>query len=186
MLPSLGGLKRLYLRHFAKPAHDQTLHRFVHQHGVVRIAQCGLGNLERTLRLIEVAGADNGGQGIELVGFDKFESRAATDGAGLSLKAAHKLLSSKGIKHRLLPGDPAGSIVAMANSISEVDLLLVSVEHNTSELDRAWFYVPRMLAAGGVIFLEERQAKADEFVWRQLTAAELNQRATRPRQRRAA
>lgn len=186
MLPSLGGLKRLYLRHFAKPAHDQTLHRFVHQHCVVKLAQLGIGNLERTLRLIEVAAADNGGAPFELVGFDKFESRASTDVAGLSLKDAHKLLSSKGIKHRLWPGDPTLTLAATANNVSGVDLLLVSADQNASTLERAWFYVPRMLSPAGIVFIEERQPQADEFIWRALSAAELTQRAARPRPRRAA
>lgn len=186
MLPSFGGLKRLYLRHFAKPPHDQTLFRFVHRTPIAKLALLGLADLDRLGRFIEVAQADNGGVSIEVVGVDKFEGRTAVDGQGPSLKAAHRWFSNKGNKARLLPGDPFSTLSTQANSISGIDLLLISADQDRAALDRAWFYVPRMLSATATIFLEEPSGTAGEFVWRQMSGAELQQLANRPRPRRAA
>lgn len=186
MLPSFGGLKRLYLRHFAKPAHDQSLFRHVHRQPIRRLVHLGIGTLERTLKLIEAAEADNGGRKVELAGVDKFELRTTADGAGLSLKDAHRLLIHKGIKARLLPGDPLAVLASAANSLSGTDLLLVGVDQDRELMSRAWFYVPRMLSPDAAVFIEEAQSKAGEFVWRQIPPHELARLAQRPRSRQAA
>jgi hypothetical protein len=186
MLPSFGGLKRLYLRHFAKPPHDQSLFRLVHRHAIAKLALLGMSDLERTMRLIEVAQADNGGVGIELIGVDKFEMRSAAEGQGTTLKSAHRFFAAKAIKARLLPGDPQSVLTASANSITGVDLLLIAADQDRESLSRAWFYVPRILSATAEVLIEEPQGKAGEFVWREIGRDELTQLANKPRHRRAA
>lgn len=186
MLPSFGGLKRLYLRYFAKPAHDRVLLRLVHRQRISRIAQLGIGDLTRTLRLLAAAQADNGGLSLDLVGIDKFEMRSEVDGPGLSLKEAHRVLASHGIKARLLPGEPLTVLAASANSLGGNDLLLISADQDRESLARAWFYVPRMLSATGVVFIEEPHDGAGEFCWRQVSQEELTRLAAKPRTRRAA
>lgn len=186
MLPSFGGLKRLYLRHFAKPPHDQTLFRLVHRHAIAKLALLGMSDLERTMRLIEVAQADNGGVNIELIAVDKFEMRTQAEGAGSTLKAAHRFFAAKEIKARLLPGDPQSVLTASANSISGVDLLLIAADQDRESLSRAWFYVPRMLHSAAEVLIEEPHGKGGEFVWRSITREELTQLASKPRHRRAA
>ena len=96
-----------------------------------------------------------GSEGVSYTGIDLFES--SPDGkARLSLKTAHCLLQASGVRVRLVPGDPFAALSRAANSIGPCDLIVISADQRGESLDRAWFYVPRLLHAASQLFFGER------------------------------
>jgi hypothetical protein len=88
-----------------------------------------------------------------------------------------------GAQLRLVPGDPLSALARCANSLANTDLLIISAGHDPAGLEPAWFYIPRMLHAGSLVFLEE-QTGADSVFYR-LTLQDLQSRGA-DAQRRAA
>jgi hypothetical protein len=137
----------------------------------------------RALRMIEIASVGVPARQVQYIGIDPFEDRTPDDGPGLSLKEAHRLLARTGARIQLLPGDPATALARAANSLKNVDLVVISAGPNVAELAPMWFYFPRMLHAGSVVLVEEKQGS--ELAFRQLTLVEIRHMAA-PAGRRAA
>jgi hypothetical protein len=97
------------------------------------------------------------GEAIRYAAIDLFEARAAA-GQALSLKEAHRLLKTTEAQIQLIPGDPAGALARAANSLPNVDVILISAEIADAALVEAWFYVPRMLHAGTAVLRETAAA----------------------------
>ncbi len=76
-------------------------------------------------------------------------------GTGLSLKEAHRSFKTLGVAIQLVPGDPFSALARTANALREIDLVLISADQDAESLDRAWFYLPRVLHATSVVFLEQ-------------------------------
>jgi hypothetical protein len=72
----------------------------------------------------------------------------------------------------------------MANSLTGTDLLIVSADQQGESLDRAWFYVPRMLHDASVVLVEDADGGATTF--RQLAKSEIVSRYVGDMRRRAA
>ena len=52
------------------------------------------------------------------------------------------------------------ALSAAANSLTNTDLLIISADQDAASLERAWFYVPRMLH-GETLVLHEQPADED-------------------------
>ena len=98
----VGFFRSLYLRYFSQPKADRALYKLLKKQPMRKILELGIGTGERTLRVLEHCPASDE---TSYTGIDMFEARQNGDGAGLSLKAAHKMLSASGAKVRLVPGD---------------------------------------------------------------------------------
>jgi len=105
--------------------------------------------------MIEVAKLASPGLDIHYVGVDQFEGRSESDGPGLTLKAAHQLLRRDGVRVQLVPGDPADALIRVANSLGQVDLLIVPAQFDSASFARAWSFVPRMLHERSLVFVEQ-------------------------------
>jgi hypothetical protein len=167
-------LRNFYLCHFSKPPANRVLYQLLRKRPVMSMVEIGVGKLERTVRLLELAAQRTPGEQLKYAGIDPFEGR--TDGAlGLSLKEAHKLLKPCGVRVELVPGEPASGLARRANALLRTDLLLVSAE--AGDLGTGWFYIPRMLHDGSQVFVEEPGEKVPQ--WRELTRLEIEQRAAK-------
>jgi hypothetical protein len=153
-------LKYAYLAHASKPRTDRQLYRLVKLHGIYRIVELGIGNIERTANLIGVGQRYAVDGKVSYTGLDWFESRSE-DMPALTLKQAHCQLQATEAQVRLLPGEPARSLRGAANSHPHTGLLLISAAVSDGSLESAWFYVPRMLD-GRSIVLRERLSAAGE------------------------
>ena len=91
---------------------------------------------------------------IQYVGMDRFEDRGKTDGPGLPLITAHRVLTRSGARIKLIPGDPLRSLARAANELGQIDLLIISPQSEIDRLNRIWYFVPRLLHAKTQIFLE--------------------------------
>lgn len=170
---------------FTQTAEERPLFRVIRERGIARILEIGLGDAERSLRLIQAAAKANPGKRVEYTGIDLFEARA--EGApGTSLKAIYRKLATTHAKVRLLPGDPFSALARQANSLLGTELVVISADQVGASLDRAWFYVPRLLAKDASVFIERPDEKSGELIPQLLSRQEVEALAVRPDLRRAA
>jgi hypothetical protein len=178
-------LRLFYLFHLAKPASDRQVFQAAHQSKSRKFLEIGVGDGERALRLIELAAQHFPADQISYTGVDLFEARPKTAAAGLSLRAAHKMLSATGARIRLLHGDPLTAISrAVTERIESYDFVVVSADVEKASADRVWLYFPRILHKRSRVLLEEPKGAETEI--RVLTAREVLSRAEKARTRRHA
>lgn len=138
-------LKACYFSHFSKPACDRILYRIIRKRKVRRILELGVGDGRRAMRMIEMAERGSSGGRATYVGIDLFESRTPADGPGLTLKEAHCLLGATEGRIRLIPGDPGTALARTANELKKIDLVVISESADETSMQRAWFYLPRVM-----------------------------------------
>lgn len=155
-------LRYLYLSYFSKPASDRALYRVLKQKRPRKVVEIGIGATDRTLRMLDFAQRLLEGEAIRYAAIDLFEARDAT-AEKLSLKDCHRLLKTTQAQSQLIPGDPAGALARVANSLLDVDLVLISAAHDDASLAGAWFYLPRMLNAGSIVLREVAGSETRTF-----------------------
>jgi hypothetical protein len=148
-------LRLFYLLHFAKPAVDRQILRVIAKMRVCSILELGVGNGQRALRMLEVASLQTAFSEISYTGVDLFEARDVAQGLGMSLKEAHKLFHAAGARARLVPGDPYSALSRVANTLGEIDLVVISTQVDRQSMAKAWFYLPRMLHRRSKVVLEQ-------------------------------
>lgn len=150
-------LKFAYLALVSGPAHERKIYRAMRQHAPKSIVEIGIGCGLRAERMIAVALRYAGGERLRYAGIDLFEARPAGN-LGLSLKQAHQKLKATGVQVRLIPGDPLSALARSANALQGTDLLVISADQDQESLQRAWYYVPRMLQESSLVFIEHRKS----------------------------
>jgi len=184
-LQVLRRLKYLYLAYFSKPAGDRSVYRTIGKLRAQKILEIGVGQGQRALRMMQVAGMFSPIEQIRYTGIDLFEGRPENS-PGLSLKQAHCQFKATGARIQVVPGDPYSALARTANSLQELDLVLIAADQDAQSLERAWFYMPRMLAAHTVVLQEGVDAKTGQAIWQRVERSLIDQKATPVRQRRAA
>jgi len=168
-----------------KSAADRSIEQTVKLVQPRRILAIGLGDGQRCRRVIALAQRYRAAQEVHFTGIDRFEDRPS-DRAPFPLKEAYRQFRATGARVRLAPGDPYGALVRAANSISGIDLVLISEEVNRASLDAAWFYLPRTLSKDAVVLWADGTLAEGEY--RRVPRLELLQaaRPLRTARRRAA
>ncbi|REK13056.1 MAG: hypothetical protein DWQ37_10560 [Planctomycetota bacterium] len=162
------------------------MYRAVRRTRAKKILEIGLASTDRTLRMIRLASSYAEPAEVQYAAIDLFESRPSTSAQQISLKQAHRLLKQTPAKAQLIPGDASSALQRAANALPNIDLLLISSDHDEAAMQNAWFYVPRMLHARSVVYWETVDAETGESTFRLLTLGEIQTRATAGRRRRAA
>ncbi len=180
-------LKYCYLAYAAKPAAERRLYRIIRRQRAGRIVELGIGDTVRAQRMIAVSGRYRGQEEVSYTGIDLFEARPEEHSA-LSLKQAYKQLTPSGARLKLLPGDPYSALARSANSLLNTDLIIIGADQDADSLERAWFYVPRMLHGNSTVLIEHvgEQPEAERR-YHQLPAEDIAQLAelAAPRRRAA-
>ena len=184
-MPAFSRLQYFWLAYLSRPAQHRTLYRLIRRRKPRQIVEMGLGDGQRTLRMIRLAARLAGPDKIHYVGVDLFEARPAGT-QGLSLKQAHRLLKSSPARVQLVPGDPLAALTRMANALGNTDLVVVSADQDPESLAKAWFYVPRMLHARSCVLEEFTVEGSAVPELRSVDAREIRRRAGSDRTRRAA
>ena len=173
-----------FLAYLSRPKADRKLYRMIRRSATLRIVEIGIASPSRTQRMLYVAADLHGAEAVRYTGIDTYDDRP--DGAPpLALKDVYRQLRATGAHIRLVPGDPLTALARTANLLPETDLLLLTAHIDAATLHGAWFYVPRMLHTGSLVVREETTAMG-RSTFRTLTHAEIEQRATTVRRRRAA
>jgi hypothetical protein len=173
-----------YLAYVSRPKSVRQLYRLVKRHQVRRIVEIGVSDLTRSISLLEVAQRFAGDQKVTHSGLDWFDARPKHM-PPLTLKESYRELHGTGASVRLVPGSPAASLAAVANSHQNSDLILISAAVSSDELQAAWFYVPRMLHPKSVI-LREQLSSSGELSYEWLSLSQIAEWAGRTGGRRAA
>jgi hypothetical protein len=161
-MSQIGVVRFSYLAYLSQPASDRPIYKALRQHPVRKIVELGVGDAVRTRRILEMALALRPDGEIRYAGIDLFEARPASQ-AGLSLKAAYKLLRQVPVQSRLIPGDPFTALARVANDLTETDLLVIAADQDPQQLARAWALVPRMVHDSSLVFLERTTQKQKCF-----------------------
>jgi hypothetical protein len=173
-----------YLAHLSRPKAVRKLYRLVKRLRICRIVEIGVSDVQRTVRLIRTAQRFAGDKGVTYAGLDWFDARP--DGQPpLALKDAYRMLHQTKASVRLVPGEPAVSLSAVANWLPHTGLLLISPTVADDSLASSWLFVPRMLDDRSVVLREHLSVDAEPAFTR-LSAAELAQYAGQTPASRAA
>lgn len=164
-----------YLAHFSCPKSARQLYRLVKRQQFCRIVEIGVSDLQRSLSLVQVAQRYAAGKTVLITGVDLFDTRGA-DLPPLKLKEAYRALHATGAKVRLAPGAPGKSLAAAANAHQNTDLIIIASHVDDSELESAWFYIPRMLHGRSEVF-RERIVAGGEPTFERISASEIAERA---------
>jgi hypothetical protein len=122
---------------------------------------------------------------VEYAGIDLFEARSDAAG-GVSLKDVHRKLKPAKAKVRLVPGDPYSAMARMANQLVGTELLLISADQVGESLERAWFYIPRLLAPNATVLFERPHGECGELIPQPVSRSEVDALAAKARPRRMA
>src|SRR3972149_3651854 len=106
--------KMFYLSYLSNPSSDRLIYRTIFHKRPRRILELGIAEGRRALRMIDAAAHFNQRSDIKYIGMDRFEDRTETDGPGVPLITAHRLLKRSGARIKLLPGDPLRSLAYAA------------------------------------------------------------------------
>lgn len=170
--------------YFSQPKHQREIYRWIRANApVLRIAEIGLGDARRASQIIQFAKLYAEEGQIDYLGIDMFEGRPNQD--GVPLKAAHKLLHSLGAKAKLVPGDAAMALPRVANGFTQVDLLIISADQETTALQSALTWIPRMLHEKSLVLWETKDAATGNLSYQRMNMAQVTQFA-RPAMARAA
>lgn len=183
-MPSLSRVRLFYLLHLSQPSTDRPIYRTLKDRPVRSILEMGIGDGQRALRMLALASQHSPASEIRYTGVDLFEASPSGE-PHLSLKEAHRLLKATGAKIQLLPGDPFMALSRAANSLTGIDLVLISAEQDENALAQSWFYLPRMLHGSSRVFLQKNTAKGEVAV-RELTMGEIADLAGTALRRQAA
>lgn len=177
-MAAMGWAGAVWLTRLSQPAGERVVHRHVLRHAPGRILEIGLGTLVRTERMLRAAARAAGEAAY--VGLDRFEGRGAGDPPGVSLKEAHRRLAGLG-RVRLVPGNADAALARVCNQLGQFDLVLVSADNDPRHLERAWFFIQRLLAANATVLVEP----AAGATWTVLPRSRIDELAARTVLKRA-
>ena len=171
---------------FTTPAAvERSLEQAVKRQRPRRILEIGLSDGARARRVISLAQRHHARHEVYFTGIDLFEDRNGQQ-PPFPLKEAYRQLRSTGARVRLVPGDAYGALVRTANSLSGIDLVLISADVSKTSLAAAWFYLPRTLSKNALVLWADGTLPDGEY--RLMPRAELlaAARPARTMRRRAA
>ena len=179
-------LKQLYLTHFSKPVDDRCVYRAIRRTRPQSILEIGVGVGNRAVRMIELTRLLDPASQLHYVGIDEFEGRAKSDSPVLTLKQAHTLLRATPAKVQVVPGDPLSALSRVANSLKDIDLVIVAHDQQGESLARAWFFLPRTLHASSLVLQEIRDEASGDTKFVPVERSEVDTRAQQFVRRKAA
>ena len=174
-------LHYVWLAYFSKPKGDRALFRLIKNHPIQSLVELGVGDASRAERIIDFARQFVPNGEFSYTGIDLFEGRPDHQ-EGTTLKEAHGRLKRLDAKVKLIPGDPFSALARSANSLAGTDLVLISRDIDQESLEKAWFYLPRMLHEKKMILTEQVVAEDEsgeptEWAFQAMDSEEIFERA---------
>ena len=151
-MQSISNLKYFFLSSFSKPACNRSIYRAIKKSKTASILEIGMGDATRAETIIQVAKKFSGSGAVRYTGIDNFE---AAPNPQIKLKDCHQRLNRLDVKLQLVPGEMYSSLHRIANAHTRTDLLIISAGYDLDSLNNSWFYIPRMLHATSLVFLQD-------------------------------
>jgi hypothetical protein len=177
-MTQLGSLKYTHLAYLSQPAADRVIYRTLHKQPVRSIVELGVGTAVRARRMIAVAASAQPDAVIQYTGIDFFEDRPAPR-SGIALREAFRLLRQMHARVRLIPGDPLTALARFSNDLPDTDVLVIGADQDRDALSRAWMFVPRMIHADSLIFVQDSDASGNPGQFAVVTPEQIAQRTGR-------
>lgn len=184
-----GRIKNLFFACSSQITHsaqDRPLVKVIREQKVRSFVEIGVGNADRAQMMLEAAVKNRSAGPVSYTGIDLFEARDQHAPRGLSLKEVHRKLNPLKAKLRLVPGDAYSALARVANSLAGTEMVVISADQQGPALDRAWYYLPRILAPNATVFVEALDATTGEPILQTLSRAEIESKAAHAKPRRAA
>ncbi|MFM8214331.1 MAG: hypothetical protein ACKN82_06815 [Pirellula sp.] len=164
-MAKLSWLQRLYWNHFSKPVSERALFLHVLEKPLTSVLEIGMGSGQRIARLLALNASVSELKPIRYTAIDPFESNsdALASGQGvLSLKAAHRILSERGVKAHLVPGEPAGSVARVAHSVLPSDLIIIDGYWENEDVHGQAIaqWLPRLCHVQSTVFVSKKPGEA--------------------------
>jgi hypothetical protein len=169
----LSRFKHLYFSYCSNPEKDRPLYRAIRRTGAKKLLELGVGDCLRASRLIAAAANFGNAHEVRYVGVDLFEARPANVAPGVSLKEAYRRLKATRATVQLLPGNPFTALARSANALGPMDLIVIAADQDADSLERAWFYVPRLLGTSTRVFQEIVGDEANTIQLRELKMSDI-------------
>jgi hypothetical protein len=161
---------------FAQLPEDRLCYRTIQKHKLVSIMEIGMEDAVRSERMLQVALRTAGPRVVSFVGIDLFEAHPKADDEQLTLKAAHQLLTATGARVKLVPGDAYSALSRTANSLKDIDLVVIAWDNPPEVMAKCWNLIPRFLAPNAIIL--QQGGEEEKFQFSTITVDEIKQRAT--------
>lgn len=155
-------IKYMQLSMVSKPAADRAIYRAIRKYKVRSIVEIGLGDGARASNMIQVAQRFAESKTVRYTGIDLFDGRT-DDRPKLNLIDVHKHLNQLKAKTQLVPGEPHQAICRIANSHVRTDLVVISAGYDEVSMKRSWFYMPRMIHANSLVFVQDANSFDSPF-----------------------
>lgn len=169
-------LKYFHLAYLAKPVADRIIYRKIRTLQAGNLMAIGIGAGELARKMIQLASDFTSRPQVRFTGIDLFEMRQNAKSA-LSLKDAHRFFAPLKARMHLVPGDPCTALARIANSSPDTDLVIIRGDQDAESLDRAWFYLPRMLHEKSIVFVEQVDAEGRSLRYDELDLAAVRAKA---------
>lgn len=168
-------LRYFQLAMFSNPACDRVLYKAIKKYKIASIVEIGLGNLVRAENMIRVATRFAGSSRVRYTGVDLFEGRPDSE-PSVRFKDAHQRLKKYDVRLQLAPGEVFPALTRIANSHMRTDLIVVSAGYDSASLVETWFYIPRMLHAASLFFIQDPGDISSKF--ERLSRVEIERKST--------
>ena len=162
-------LQILALALFSQPKSDRRIYRLIRRLKPQRIVELGIGNGQRSQRIIRLAGSFGP---VHFIGIDMFEGSPPSV-PHMSLKNAHQRLTGLGGEVRLIPGDAGSTLPHRANELINTDLIIIAATQPSASVEVTWSYLPRMLRPTSRVMLE-RPTESGVTSWHMFTADDVS------------
>ena len=150
---SASWLQYVQLSKFSKPAIERRIYAMIKRNQPRNIVEIGVGTAQRATRIISVAQRFATGA-ICYTGIDMFEAASDTRSRA-TLKEAHQLLTPLSAEVRLVPGDSVSGLARCANNLANVDLLIVTADADSQNIEPCKRFLSRMLHDHSLILLAQ-------------------------------
>ncbi len=147
---------------FSNPACNRVLYRAIKKFKVASIVEIGLGDASRAENMIRIAKRFSGVPGVRYTGIDLFEGRSDSE-VSIRLKDAHQRLRKYDTRLQLVPGEVFPALTRIANSHMRTDMIVVSAGYDAGSLAKSWYYIPRMLHAASLFFIQQQADSSAKF-----------------------
>jgi hypothetical protein len=148
----LSWFQQTYWRHFAKPAENRALFRYLLENPIGSVLEIGVGPGERMKQILLLFSLKAEAKQLRYTAVDLFESGEAR--GHLKLKDAHRLLAERSVKAHLIPGDASNALPRVVHMVMPSDLIVIDSGWNNQSSEGAALaqWLPRLAHQGSAIF----------------------------------